>query len=142
MDDLVSVPVVDPHALLTMKQDMHLYKAEDWLAQRQALLTNPAIPEGLKKVQLLNEPLGEVGPTDVHPTQNKTIKSSEESPAVIPKRCPVDDLTPVPTRPTKKKAKQALDTPLSEFERPRSVAKGKQVARQVTKDLAKKWLDF
>ena len=182
MDDLVSVPVLDPNALLTMKQeakadltqDMNLDKAADLVAQRQALLTTPAIPEGLKTAQLkqlnhkvvhwtqkVRQPYGEgreTGPTetDVSPTQNmiqaliKTIKSLEASPAVIPKakRRPVDDLTPVPTpptRPAKKKAKKALggdpSTPLSapsEFERPSTVAKGKQVA----KDTVQKWLDF
>ena len=94
MADLVSVSVVDPHALLgqeaSLTQDTE--KAADWV----------------------------------------TIKSPEASPQVIPKR------RPVVTPPAKKKAKQALDTPLSEFERPRSVAKGKQVARQVVQ----KWLDF
>ena len=130
MDDLVSVPVLDPHALLTMKQetsltqDVNLDKAEDWVAH------------GTQKVR---QPFGEVGPTDVSPTQNriKTIKSLETVPQVIPKR------RPVVTPPAKKKAKNALGTPLSapsEFERPRSVVKkkGKQVARQVVQ----KWLDF
>ena len=127
MDDLVSVPVVDPNVFLT---SLTPDKAVDWVAH------------GTQKVC---QPFGEVGPTDVRPTPNRTIKSPEESPAVIPQRCPVDDLTPVPTRPAQKKAKQALDTPLSahpEFKRPSTVAKGKQVTRQVAKDLAKKWLDF
>ena len=198
MDDLVSVPVIDPNAFLTMKQeakadltqDMNLDKAAELSAQRRALLMNPNIPDGLKTAQLkqlnrqvrtwtkkVRQPFGEgreTGPTetDVSPTQNmiqaliKTIKSPEASPAVIPKakRRPVDDLTPMPTpptRPAKKKAKKALggepSTPLTApelTEPPSTVArtkqvaksylkkKSKQVAKQVAKDAAKKWLDF
>ena len=101
-----------------------------------------------------------------------TIKSPGATPAVTirkPKRRPVDDLTPVatpPTRPAKKKAKQALggyqepgpSTPLTappelldpQEKRKSAVSKGKQLAKkyakkkgkQVALDAAKKWLDF
>ena len=144
MDDLVSVPVVKPSTFLAMKQeakasltqDMNLDKAADLAAQHHALLTNPAIPDGLKKAQLkqLNRKVahwtkkvcqpfgegsdvGELGPTetDVSPTQNmikaliKTIKSPKAVPQVIPKakRRPVDDLTPVATPPTRPAKKKA-----------------------------------
>lgn len=116
--------------------------------------------------------------TDASPTQNmvkaliKTLKSPEAVPTAIPKakRRPVDDLTPVatpPTRPAKKKAKQALggyqepgpSTPLSApppelldplEKRKGAVSKGKQLVKnyakkkgkQVALDAAKKWLDF
>ena len=200
MDDMVSVPVVKPTTFLTMKQqakasltqDMNLDKAADLTAQRNALLLNEDIPDGLKRAQLkelnrkvahwtkkVRQPFGEssdtgeVGPTetDVSPTQNmikaliKTIKSPEVDPPVIPKakRRPVDDLTPVPTpptRPAKKKAKKALGaestTPLTTLpseERPSTVSRSKQVAKsfvkkkgkefayKAAKDVAKKWLD-
>ena len=134
-------------AKAALTQDMNLDKAADLTAQRNALLLNKDVPDALKRAQLkalnrqvrvwtkkVREPFGvssdagEVGPTetDVSPTQNmikaliKTIKSPELDPPPIPraKRRPVDDLTPVPTpptRPAKKKAKKALgvETPLS-----------------------------
>ena len=134
-------------AKAALTQDMNLDKAADLTAQRNALLLNKDVPDALKRAQLkelnrkvahwtkkVRQPfgessdVGEVGPTetDVSPTQNmikaliKTIKSPEVDPPVIPraKRRPVDDLTPVPTpptRPAKKKAKKALgaETPLS-----------------------------
>lgn len=93
--------------------------------------------------------------TDASPTQNmvkaliKTLKSPEAVPTAIPKakRRPVDDLTPVatpPTRPAKKKAKQALggyqepgpSTPLSAPPRvvgPTRKAQGCCVQRQTTR---------
>ena len=201
MDDLVSVPVIKPSTFLAIKQqakasltqDMNLDKAADLTAQRNALLLNQDIPDGLKRAQLkelnrkvshwtkkVRQPFGEgsdageVGPTetDVSPTQNmikaliKTIKSPDVDPPVIPKakRRPVDDLTPVPTpptRPAKKKAKKALGaesiTPLTTApsdERPSTVSrskqvaksfvkkKGKEIAKKAAKDVAKKWLDF
>ena len=134
-------------AKAALTQDMNLDKAADLTAQRNALLLNKDVPDALKRAQLkalnrkvahwtkkVREPFGvssdagEVGPTetDVSPTQNmikaliKTIKSPELDPPPIPraKRRPADDLTPVPTpptRPAKKKAKKALgvETPLS-----------------------------
>ena len=144
MEDLASVPVVKPSTFLAMKQeakasltqDMNLDKAADLAAQRHALLTNPAIPDGLKKAQLkqlnrkvthwtkkVRQPFGEgsdVGGlgddvTDVSPTQNmikaliKTIKFPEAVPTVIPKakQRPVDDLMPVATPPTRRAKKKA-----------------------------------
>ena len=134
-------------AKAALTQDMNLDKAAELTAQRNALLLNKDVPDALKRAQLkelnrkvahwtkkVREPFGmtsdagEVGPTetDVSPTQNmikaliKTIKSPEVDPPPIPraKRRPVDDLTPVPTpptRPAKKKGKKALgvETPLS-----------------------------
>ena len=146
MDNQVSVPLTNPSTFLAMKQrakasltqDMTLDKATDLTAQRNALLLNPDIPDGMKTAQLkqlnrqvarwtqkVREPFGEgsdVG--EMSPTQNmikaliKTIKSPDADPPVIPKR-----------RPTKKDA-SSLDIPTT------------PVARKKRKDVATQWLDF
>ena len=180
-------------AKAALTQDMNLDKAADLTAQRNALLLNKDVPDALKRAQLkelnrkvahwtkkvrqpfgVSSDAGEVGPTetDVSPTQNmikaliKTIKSPEVDPPVIPraKRRPVDDLTPVPTPPTrpakkalgvetplsapltpptrpKKKGQPSTSTPASapEFteDRQSSVAKGKQLAKKYLKKKGK-----
>ena len=136
MDNLVSVPMTNPSAFLkqrakaSLTQDLTLDKAADLTAQRNALLEDDSIPDGLKRAQLqqlnrqvrtwtqkVRQPFREgsdAGEDTVIKALIKTIKSPEADPPVIPKR-----------RPTKKDA-----SPLA------------PVAQKKRKDVATQWLDF